>query len=99
MAAEPGNNYNPGGRPKGSVNETTKQIKQVFANLLEGQERQLEDALEKVRLTNPKAYLELYIRLSERFVPQVSRAEITGQDGEALQPIQIILPTKPGSDA
>jgi hypothetical protein len=95
MAFQPGQSGNPSGRKPGAVNETTRQIKEVFANLLEGQERQLADALEKVRLTNPKAYLELYVKISERFVPQVSRAEITGQDGEALQPIQIILPTKP----
>jgi len=95
MAAEPGNNYNPGGRPKGSVNETTKQIKQVFADLLSGQESKLTDALEKVRQTNPKAYLELYVKISERFVPQVTRAEITGQDGEPFQPVNIVLPKKP----
>jgi len=95
MAAEPGNNYNPGGRPKGSVNETTKQIKQVFADLLSGQESKLNDALEKVRQTNPKAYLELYVKISERFVPQVTRAEITGQDGEPFQPVNIVLPKKP----
>jgi hypothetical protein len=98
MSAPAGNNFNPNGRPKGAINETTRRIKQVFADLLEGKEAELNDALEKVRQTNPKAYLELYVKISERFVPQVTRAEITGQDGEPFQPVNIVLPTKPESN-
>jgi hypothetical protein len=34
------------------------------------------------------------IELSERFVPAVSKHEITGANGEELKPINIILPPK-----
>ena len=94
MAALPGNNYNPNGRPKGSVNQTTAQIKQVFADLLEGREEQLANALERLYAKDPKAYLELFIKVSERFVAPVSRQEVSGPDGESLPPFQIILPRK-----
>lgn len=99
MAAEPGNNYNPKGRGKGNVNETTRKIKQVFADLLEGREAELAEALNKLKETNPRAYLELYVKISERFVGPVSRQVLEDNDGNSIQPIQIILPTKPGSDA
>jgi len=97
MAAPPGNSFSPG-RPKGSVNETTKRVKEVFANLLEGREEELQEALNKLRDKDPRGYLEMYVKISQRFVPEVSRAEITGQDGEAFQPIQIIIPPNPNKE-
>ena len=93
MAAAPGNQYSPG-RPKGAINETSRRVKEVFANLLEGREEELNDALNKLRDKDPKAFLEMFIKVSERFVGQVSRTEITAQDGEPFQPIQIVLPKK-----
>ena len=95
MSAAPGNNYNPNGRPKGSANETTRQIKEVFARILEGREGELSEALDKLRDKDPRSFLEMYVKISQRFVPEVSRAELTGQDGEPFQPIQIVLPAKP----
>jgi hypothetical protein len=94
MAAPPGNSFSPG-RPKGTPNKTTAEIREAFANLLKGREQELNDALDKLRDKDPRGYLEMYVKISQRFVPEVSRAEITGQDGEPFQPIQIILPTKP----
>jgi hypothetical protein len=93
MAAAPGNSYS-NGRPKGVPNKTTSEIREAFANLLKGREEELNEALNKLRDKDPKGYLEMYVKISQRFVPEVSRAEITGQDGEPFQPIQIILPTK-----
>ena len=94
MPAAHGNNYNPNGRPAGVPNKTTAQIKQVFADLLEGREEQLADSLERLREKDPKSFLELFIKISERFVPALSRQELTGADGEAFQPIQIVIPGK-----
>lgn len=69
-------------------------MKETFAALLEGRAEELADALDRIRDKDPKGYLELYIKLSERFVPAMSRTEVTGLDGEPIQPIQIILPKK-----
>ena len=93
MSAAPGNNYNPKGRGN-TPNKTTTEIREAFANLLKGREEELQEALDKLRDRDPKSYLEMYVKISQRFVPEVSRAEITGMDGEAFQPIQIVLPKK-----
>jgi hypothetical protein len=95
MAAPAGNNFNPNGRPKGSANEVSRRIRETFANLLEGREEELHEALNKLKEKDPKGYLEMYVKISQRFVPEVSRAELTGMDGEPFQPIQIIIPTNP----
>lgn len=97
MSAPIGNNFNPKGRGN-TPNKTTSEIREAFANLLNGREEELNDALNKLRDKDPKGYLEMYVKISQRFVPEVSRAEITGQDGEPFQPIQIILPKKENNE-
>ena len=76
------------------MNDVSKRVKETFAALLEGRAEELAESLERLREKDPKSYLEIYIKLSERFVPAMSRTEVTGIDGEAFQPIQIILPKK-----
>ena len=98
MAAELQNNYNPKGRGKGNVNKITMKTRELFAHILEEEQDNFIEALDKVRKQNPKEYLTIMIKISERFVPAVSKHEITGADGEALKPIQIILPNQPSDD-
>lgn len=87
-------NRNNAGRPKGAHNETTTMVKEVFASLLEGHAEELSAALEEVRQKSPQDFLKFWIEISTRFVPQVSRREITGADGEEFKPINIVLPKK-----
>ena len=94
MSFQPGQSGNPKGRPPGAANEVSRRIRETFANLLEGREEELHEALNKLKERDPKGYLEMYVKISQRFVPEVSRAELTGQDGEPFQPIQIVLPKK-----
>ena len=91
---QPGQSGNPNGRPKGSMNDVSRRVRETFAGLLEGRAEELAESLDRLRDKDPKSYLEIYIKLSERFVPAMSRTEITGLDGEPIQPIQIILPKK-----
>jgi hypothetical protein len=95
MGFKPGNdpNRNLAGRPKGSHNETTTMVKETFAALLAGEQDNLAAALEAVREKDPTKFLAFWIEISTRFVPQVSRQEITGLDGADFKPINIILPS------
>jgi hypothetical protein len=94
MSAEANNNYNPGGRPKGKPNAITAKTREMFAYILEAEQENFIEALDKLRKTNVKEYVNIMIKLSERFVPAVSKHEITGANGEELKPINIILPPK-----
>lgn len=94
MPFKPGNNANPTGRPVGSINETSRMVRETFAALLQGREPQLQAALDQLRERDPRGFLEYYVKISERFVGPVSRQEITGADGEAFSPINIVLPKR-----
>jgi hypothetical protein len=92
MGAPIGNTYNLNGRPSGTPNKTTTKIKEIFASLLEGRGDEMNKALDRLRDKDPEAYLNLVVKISERFLPALSRQELTGADGTDFQPIQIILP-------
>jgi hypothetical protein len=94
MAAPIGNDFATG-RPKGQPNKITAKTRELFAHILEEEQNNFIEALEKVRAVSPKDYVLIMIKLSERFVPPVTKTEITGPDGEEFRPIQIILPKPP----
>lgn len=85
MPFTPGDpNINRSGRPKGSKNRISEEIKEAFAGLLENNLEQYEQWLLRVAADDPGKALDLALKISERFVPMLSRQEITGKDGEDL---------------
>jgi hypothetical protein len=92
---KPGEVRNPNGRPRGSVNEINQQIREAFAMLLHSQLPQLEDWLTRAAQKDPIKAADLMLRISERFLPSLSRTEITSADGQAFTPITINLPSIP----
>lgn len=88
---------NPHGRPPGNPNRTTQIVRELFAQILESEQENFKAALEQLRVNSPKDYVQVMTKLSQRFLPEVTRSELTGLDGEALQPVNIILP-KPDGD-
>jgi len=92
---KPGEVRNPNGRPRGSVNEVNQQIREAFAMLLHSQLPQLEDWLTRAAQKDPIKAADLMLRISERFLPSLSRTEITSADGQAFTPITINLPSIP----
>lgn len=79
-----GQSGNPDGRKKGSQNKYTKQVKEAFGMLLENNLDNLSTWLSDVADEDPKAALDIMMRMSERFVPKLRSTEITGADGEDL---------------
>ena len=84
MAAPKNNNFNPKGRPKGKPNRITQDIKEAFSKLLENKIPELEDWMTQVGQEDPAKALDIWIKISERFVPALSRAEVTGSNGRDL---------------
>ena len=76
-------NINRAGRS--GPNHATKQIKEAFAMLLDENLDSMSTWLAtSCRMTDPKAAMELMIKLSERFVPKLSQQALTGAEGTDL---------------
>lgn len=81
---QPGQSGNPAGRPKGSKNKITEDIREAFKLVLERKLPDLERLLNQVAHDDPKAAIEIMLKLSNRFLPELSRQELTGADGAEL---------------
>lgn len=88
MAGNPnwqkGQSGNPNGRPKGTANKITDELREGFATLLGNKLPEFEEWLDRVAQRDPAKALDLAIRISERFMPALARTEVTGQDGGPL---------------
>ncbi len=84
MAFEKGVSGNPNGRPVGASSEQTKKMKAAFAYLIEGNLDRLTEWLDQIAEQDPKAAMDIIIRLSERFVPKLSQQQLVDGEGENL---------------
>lgn len=74
-------NINRAGKPKGATNHTTRQVKEAFGKLLEGNLDAMTLWLSDIAADDPAKAFDLMIRLSERFVPRLAQTQITDGDG------------------
>ena len=98
MAFQPGQVNNPAGRPPGSTNKTTLMVRQLFADILEAEQENFKEALERLRQESPKDYVQVVTKLSQKFLPDLTITAIQNADGSNIEPIQIILPPPTKSD-
>ena len=85
MGLSKGQTNNPNGRPKGTPNKVTKDIREAYKEFVENNVDKFQSWIDKVAETNPAKALELTASLSEYFLPKLSRteADITTK-GESL---------------
>lgn len=72
------------GRPKGSKNKITEEIREAFQMVLENKLPDLERWLQQTAQDDPAKAIDLMLKLSNRFLPELSRQELTGADGAEL---------------
>lgn len=63
--------------------------------LLAGSQDKLQDWLDRTAVRHPEKALDIWVRISERFMPSLQRTEITGAEGLPFSPITINLPNIP----
>ena len=72
------------GKPKGAVNKITQTSRELFLETLEGESEHIAEAFEKVRKDNPRAYLDLFAKYAQYFVPKKTesndKTEVTVKD-------------------
>ena len=72
------------GRPQGSSNRTTRDVREAIAVFAQGNVERLQVWLDEIAKTDPVKASDLYVRLLEYHVPKLARTEMTGEDGGPL---------------
>lgn len=82
---------NTGGRPKGSPNRATADVRAAIAAFAEGNAHKLQDWLDRVAegsggvKPDPAKAADLYLRAIEYHIPKLARTEVTGDGGGPLE--------------
>ena len=75
---------NRNGRPKDAKNKNTAAIRTAYQNLVEMNLENMSMWIAEVASEDPKAAVDLMIKLSEYVIPKLARTEVTGANGEDL---------------
>jgi hypothetical protein len=68
-------NINREGRPKGSPNKTTQEVRDAYQLFAENNMDKFQDWIDKVASKNPAKALEIVLAMSEYFLPKLQRTE------------------------
>lgn len=81
---KPGESGNPAGRPKGTKNQFTLELKNAFKLVLTNKMPELERYIDRVAEEDPAKAADLIIKLTERFLPRIAQTQVTNENGENL---------------
>ena len=84
-----GQSGNPSGRPQGVSNKTTNKIREAFQVLMESNIDRMSAWLEEVAEKDPKAALDLFIRMAEYTTPKLARVENSHEVDEGITEIKL----------
>jgi hypothetical protein len=70
------------GKPKGALNRTTKQSHELFVYIMNGQVNYIEDALNKILMSDPEKYINALSKLLQYYIPR--KTDVTS-DNERIQ--------------
>ena len=85
MAAHKGHDGQGGGRPKGSPNKATQELRMAFKNLLDMNTPNMIGWLETVAAENPAKALDICSNMAEFIIPKLARQENTGLNGGPIE--------------
>jgi hypothetical protein len=71
------------GRPKGSPNRTTRQVREVIAAFAEANAGKMDEKLNAIE--DPGKWMDCYLRALEYHTPKLGRQEVVGEDGGPVE--------------
>ena len=77
-------NINRAGKKPGTVNKTTKEIREAYQRLTEANLDNMSIWLSQIASEDPAKAMDMMLRLSEYIIPKLARQELVGNDGEDL---------------
>lgn len=85
MSLPKGRTNNPAGKPKGTLNKSTRTAREAIAAFVEGNADRLERLLDKIEQDNPKAAFDCIMAVCEYHIPKLARTELKNADDKPLQ--------------
>jgi hypothetical protein len=79
MAFKKGKSGNPAGKPKGAEARTTKEAKELFISIMNGEVDNIKDSFDKIRKKDPAKYLDVLAKLFPYFMPKQMEINATGK--------------------
>ena len=67
---------NRNGRPKGTVNKSTEQIRNFYQSFLETNMEKMQQLFDEVAAENPSKAIELILKVSEFVIPKLKAVEV-----------------------
>jgi len=65
-----GKTGNPNGKPPGTINKITAEMRLRLAEIMSGQDKVFVEALQKLSKSSPKDYLEIYYKFISLIIPK-----------------------------
>lgn len=90
MPFKKGQSGNPNGRTKGSLNKVNKNRKEFISHVLDLNKEGIIQALNKLKETDPIAYLNALLKLLEYDTPKLNRLTSEINETTKFEPIKII---------
>lgn len=82
-------NINRNGRPKGTVNKSTEQIRNFYQSFLETNMTKIQQLFDEVAAENPSKAIELILKTSEFVLPKMKAIEVSGMETPEPQTLTI----------
>jgi len=91
MPFQPGQSGNPNGKPKGTKNKVTQDIRKAYEQLIHNNIYEMSTWLNEIAAESPERAFDIIIKLSPFVLPK--KQEISADEG--FSPIQLVIPPPP----
>ena len=78
------------GRPKGSTNRTTRDVREAVSALVQGNNDNLEKWLQRIAKSDPSRAFDLILKLMEYHIPKLARTELAIEPKDEVEDMYLL---------